>query len=51
MITRDKLFIDGAWVASSGTKTIDVINSTTEEVMGSIPEGTTEDVDKAGAGA
>ena len=51
MITRDKLFIDGAWVASTGTKTIDVINSTTEEVMGSIPEGTTEDVDKAVAAA
>ena len=51
MITRDKLFIDGAWVASSGTKTIDVINSTTEEVMGSIPEGTKEDVDKAVAAA
>ncbi|HUP84930.1 MAG TPA: aldehyde dehydrogenase family protein [Acidimicrobiales bacterium] len=51
MITRDKLFIDGAWVASTGTKSIDVINSTTEEVMGSIPEGTTDDVDKAVAAA
>ena len=51
MITRDKLFIDGAWVASSGTKSIDVINSTTEEVMGSIPEGTKDDVDRAVAAA
>jgi acyl-CoA reductase-like NAD-dependent aldehyde dehydrogenase len=51
MIDRDKLFIDGAWVASTGTKSIDVINSTTEEVMGRIPEGTKEDVDKAVAAA
>src|SRR5206468_10957089 len=45
--TRDKIYIDGAWVASAGKGTIDVINSTTEEVMGSIPEGTADDVDKA----
>jgi len=47
MHDRDKLFIDGAWVPSTGKGTIDVINSTTEEVMGRIPEGTPEDVDKA----
>jgi acyl-CoA reductase-like NAD-dependent aldehyde dehydrogenase len=44
---RDKVYIDGAWVPSTGTGTIDVINSTTEEVMGKIPEGTADDVDKA----
>ena len=37
---RDKIYIDGAWVPSTGSGTIDVINSTTEEVMGTIPEGT-----------
>jgi aldehyde dehydrogenase (NAD+) len=47
MIERDKLYIDGAWVASTGSATIDVINSTTEEVMGRVPEGTPGDVDKA----
>jgi aldehyde dehydrogenase (NAD+) len=47
MHDRNKLYIDGAWVPSTGTGTIDVINSTTEEVMGRIPEGTAEDVDKA----
>jgi acyl-CoA reductase-like NAD-dependent aldehyde dehydrogenase len=47
MHDRNKLYIDGAWVASTGTGTIDVVNSTTEEVMGRIPEGTAEDVDKA----
>jgi len=47
MDERTKLYIDGAWVPSSGTKSIDVINSTTEEVMGRVPEGTPEDVDAA----
>src|SRR5438067_7635326 len=44
---RDKLYIDGAWVPSTGSSTIDVINSATEEVMGRVPEATPEDVDKA----
>jgi aldehyde dehydrogenase (NAD+) len=48
---RDKIFIDGAWIASTGTKTIDVINSATEEVMGRIPDGSAEDVDKAARAA
>ncbi len=43
----DKLFIDGAWTDSSGSGTIDVVNATTEQVMGHIPEGTAEDVDRA----
>ena len=41
---NDKFYINGAWVKSNGTGMIDVINSTTEEVMGRIPEGTAEDV-------
>lgn len=49
--TKDKLFINGAWIESTGTKMIDVINPTTEEVIGRIPEGTPEDVDKAVAAA
>ncbi|MEX0682750.1 MAG: aldehyde dehydrogenase family protein [Dehalococcoidia bacterium] len=49
--TKDKLFINGAWVESTGSKMIDVINPTTEEVIGRIPEGTPEDVDKAVAAA
>ncbi|MCU1452581.1 MAG: aldehyde dehydrogenase [Acidimicrobiales bacterium] len=51
MRDQDKLYIDGAWVASSGTGTIDVINASTEEVMGRVPEGTAEDVDRAVAAA
>ena len=49
--TRDSLYIDGDWVPSTGTGTIDVIDSTTEEVLGTVPEGTTEDVDRAVAAA
>ena len=37
---RDKIFIGGEWVESTGAETIEVINSTTEEVMGTIPAGT-----------
>ncbi|HZJ28047.1 MAG TPA: aldehyde dehydrogenase family protein [Acidimicrobiia bacterium] len=51
MLDRDKLYIDGAWVPSTGAGTIDVINAATEQVMGRIPEGSTEDVDRAVAAA
>jgi aldehyde dehydrogenase (NAD+) len=47
MQTRDEFYIGGAWVQAIGTGTIQVINSATEEVMGSIPDGTPEDVDRA----
>jgi aldehyde dehydrogenase (NAD+) len=43
----DKLYINGAWVAPAGAGTLDVINSTTEEVMGRIPDGTPADIDAA----
>jgi acyl-CoA reductase-like NAD-dependent aldehyde dehydrogenase len=51
MQVRDKIYIDGAWVPSTGAQTLSVINSSTEEVMGTIPEGTPEDVDKAAKAA
>jgi len=47
MDVRDKIFVNGDWVQSAGKSTIEVINSSTEEVMGTIPEGTPEDVDLA----
>ena len=47
MLVRDSIFVGGRWIASTGTKTHDVINATTEAVMGRIPEGTAEDVAKA----
>jgi aldehyde dehydrogenase (NAD+) len=46
-LNRDRLLIGGEWVEPAGEATLEVINSATEEVMGSIPEGTTEDVDRA----
>lgn len=44
---RDKVYIGGQWVASTGTQTASVVNATTEEVMGSIPRCTERDVDRA----
>ena len=46
-IVRDRLYIGGEWVEPVGSETIDVIDSTTEQVIGRIPEGTAEDVDRA----
>jgi aldehyde dehydrogenase (NAD+) len=51
MQDRDRIYIDGAWVPSTGKGSIEVINATTEEVMGRVPEGAPEDVDKAVAAA
>lgn len=51
MQTRDKLYIGGEWVKPTGTGTIHVINASTEEVMGSIPQGNEQDVEAAVAAA
>ena len=51
MEKRDKIYIDGAWVASTGTGTIDVFDSTDGSVIGTIPDGTAADVDKAAQAA
>ena len=48
---RDKLYIGGEWVDPTGAETIDVVNASTEEVIGRIPQGTPEDVDRAVAAA
>src|SRR3954465_6345555 len=50
-IVRDKLYIGGEWVDPSGDGVLEVIDSTTEKVMGSVPEGTAEDLDRAVAAA
>jgi len=47
----DKLYINGAWVPSTGTGSIEVVNAATEEVMGTVPKGTAEDVDRAARAA
>jgi len=51
IIIRDRIYINGEWIPSAGTGTIDVINPATEEVMGRIPDGTAEDVDLAAKAA
>jgi len=44
---REKLYANGEWVEPAGRGMLDVINSTTEEVMGRVPEGTAEDINRA----
>ena len=51
MTDYDKLYIDGAWVPSSGSDTIDVVNPSTEAVIAAVPAGTPADVDVAVAAA
>jgi acyl-CoA reductase-like NAD-dependent aldehyde dehydrogenase len=49
--TYDKIYIDGAWVPSEGSDTIEVFDSTNGEVIATIPSGTAGDVDKAAKAA
>jgi betaine-aldehyde dehydrogenase len=42
-----QVYIDGAWVPSAGSGTLDVIDSNTEEVIATIPAGTAKDADQA----
>ena len=51
MHTRDQLYINGKWVQPMGTGSIDVINPATEEIIGKIPVGSADDVDKAASAA
>ncbi|GAA3676688.1 aldehyde dehydrogenase [Nonomuraea antimicrobica] len=51
MRQHDKLFIGGEWVAPAGTGTIEVISPHTEEVVGRVPDGTAEDMERAVAAA
>jgi len=47
MITRDKIYVDGKWIAPSSQDTIQVWDSTDESVMATIPSCTAKDVDVA----
>jgi acyl-CoA reductase-like NAD-dependent aldehyde dehydrogenase len=46
-MTYDKHYYDGAWQKSTGTETIAVTSSATEEEVARVPRGTAEDVDRA----
>jgi aldehyde dehydrogenase (NAD+) len=51
VLHRTELFIGGKWVPSTGSATIDVIDPSTESVIGSVPDATVEDVDRAARAA
>ncbi len=54
MKAYDKHYIGGKWVAAQSSERFKVTNSSTEEVIGSVPAGTVEEADqavKAAAGA
>jgi aldehyde dehydrogenase (NAD+) len=51
MANYDKLYINGAWVPSTSSDTINVIDSVTEDVMATVPAGSADDVDAAVAAA
>ncbi len=48
---RDRLYVDGSWVAPAGVGTIVVVDPTTTRPMGSVPRGAAADVDRAVAAA
>jgi acyl-CoA reductase-like NAD-dependent aldehyde dehydrogenase len=50
-VDREGLFIGGSWVKPSTSNRFTVLNATTEEVLGSVPEATETDVDRAVAAA
>jgi len=51
MKIHDKFYINGQWVAPSGTGKISVIDPSTEEVCGEVPSGDNNDVNAAVAAA
>jgi aldehyde dehydrogenase (NAD+) len=50
-LDTDKLFIGGEWVSSHGSSRIDVVSPSTEEHVGSVPDGAAADMDAAVAAA
>src|ERR687883_1118207 len=46
-IVRDRIYVGGEWVEPHGSGTFDVVDATTEEVIGTTPAGDAEDVDAA----
>ena len=47
MHDRGEMYINGKWVKAKGTERIEVINPSTEEIIGTIPVGNQEDIDYA----
>lgn len=51
MRAYDKIYVNGQWVASESSETIQVFDSITEDVMATIPAGTAGDVARAATAA
>lgn len=47
MHDREEIYINGKWIKAKGTEKINVINPSTEEIIGTIPVGNLEDIDYA----
>ncbi|MBX9362926.1 aldehyde dehydrogenase family protein [Streptomyces massasporeus] len=47
MKAHDGMYIDGAWRPAAGPDVIEVVNPVDEQVVGTVPAGTAEDVDAA----
>jgi len=47
LVEHAQLYIGGEWVDPASDAAIEVVNASTEEVMGRIPEGSAADVDRA----
>ena len=47
MKAHDALYIDGQWRPSAGREAIEVVNPADEQVIGTVPAGSAEDVDTA----
>jgi aldehyde dehydrogenase (NAD+) len=47
MLDRPQLYIGGTWTTPASTETIAVENPATEEILGHVPAGTPQDVDRA----
>ena len=50
-VVRDKLYVGGAWVATEGSGTLEVVEAGSGEVIGVVPEGTAGDARRAVAAA
>ena len=48
---RDRLYVGGAWVEPDGAGTLEVVEASTEQPLGTIPEGTAQDARRAVAAA
>jgi betaine-aldehyde dehydrogenase len=48
---HEKFFIGGEWVSPAGTGTLEVRSPATDEVVGSVPDATSADMDRAVAAA